>query len=420
MSKTEVRPRDKGGGVVGVAVLALLAVVPVVAFVRVQFDGAGRVLEAGGAEVYRFQGTSGDAINQVVYLACILVFGYFWLTGQRSHVLSPSFTAGVAAFGMWMAFAAYHRQEGLYPVLTALSATAGLVAISRVTSGPKMFQRLGWLALVVAAAQFAYALAGSSGAAVCRPDKCSVVGELWTSFYPNENTFGLLCALLVPLIAFLPQFTARSVGLLLLVFSVIGSGSRTSYLVVSVAVISFIAIRKRLRNGDSLAEPIGPRISRLVPLAGFAASTWVVFNVAPDAFTGRGVVYTLVRESLARHKIFGAGRAQFEDAYDRGVTPEFLFVHEHSFVGYLLNNGGYVAFLSVLAVVVLLVYRGCPFLALVLAAPVIAAWPTEMTWVMDIRSPFFWSLLVVFLSLTFDDKTIDASDESPNLAASAR
>lgn len=420
MSTTEVRPGDKGGGLVGVAVLALLAVVPVVAFVRVQFDGAGRVLDAGGAEVYRFQGTSGDAINQIVYLACILVFGYFWLTGQRSQVLSPSFTASIAAFGVWMAFAAYHRQEGLYPVVTALSATAGLVAITRVTSGPRMFQKLGWLALIVATAQFAYALVGSSGAAVCRSDKCSIVGELWTSFYPNENTFGLLCALLVPLVAFLPQFTARSVGLLLLVFSVVGSGSRTSYLVVAVAVISFIVIRKRLRNGDSMAEPIGVRMPRLIPLAGFAGSTWIVFNVAPDAFTGRGAVYTLVRESLAQHKVFGAGRAQFEDAYDRGVTPDFLFVHEHSFVGYLLNNGGYVAFLSVAAVVLLLVYRGVPFLALALAAPVIAAWPTEMTWVMDIRSPFFWSLLVVFLSLTFADERTDVPDESSTLAASAR
>ena len=185
------------------AVAMLLAVVPMVAFIRVEFDGAGRVLDPGGAEIYTFTGTLGNTVNQIVYSICILIFFYYSLTGQRVRVIGTALATMVVLLTVWLLIAEAHRNEGSYSYISTATAGLAAVALTRVRSDRNLLGILARIQGLVAIAQLVFiAVQPSDGIKECRVDKCSVFGNLWTSFYSNENNFGLVVAMALPIVAF--------------------------------------------------------------------------------------------------------------------------------------------------------------------------------------------------------------------------
>ncbi len=224
---------------------------------------------------------------------------------------------------------------------------------------------------------------------LCREDKCTVAGSLLTSFFQSENSVSLYVLTTVYFLKFLSNRRYRALGYGLAIILTILSGSRI--VIIAAALVIAILILKKTR------------ILVWAPIV-FLATSAAIFTFGSGAdFTGRGAIFSAVREIWMASPIFGVGPIATQLAFERGLVIGFIPYNEQTQVAHLLAHYGVLVFSLFVGIVIILlrsrkrILLSEPLLAL--AAPFFItsfAFVTESPVTFSIDSPSFWVLAILF------------------------
>ncbi|WP_432393358.1 hypothetical protein ACRQ5B_09010 [Pseudarthrobacter sp. L19] len=264
---------------------------------------------------------------------------------------------------------------------------------------------IGKLAIVVAGATVIFAIANPERALIpCRPDKCSPLNSLLTSFFPQENVLAIFMILSIIPVLFGLSGPLRIFGTLLLVSLVTLSGSRTS-IAAALGIVALSLLLTKLRKSSLDAK--FRKVSAISVLVLFSTSALLFFlPLDPLAFTGRGFIYGLLRAFWLEQPIIGPGRDVLNYAYSIRISANYAISHEHGGMPYMLVNGGILGVAFFTAWLTRVVYNNSKKtstwisgLALAFSVAVAIVSLTEPVWTYDLKSPALWSLALVSSSL---------------------
>ena len=180
-------------------------------------------------------------------------------------------------------------------------------------------------------------------------DKAIVPWGLLVGFYSHGNTLGQSLALGLPMVLLVPRRFLRAILLGTVLFAILWSASRTSWIAVLTACAGVgltLVLPRALRKLAAAAAMVGAiLVSSLVP--------WLVND--PVAFSGRGIIWITTREAFGATPWFGRGSNWFEVV---GSTSERLGIavsSAHSQLLHMLVTGGVVLVLLTLPMLVLAV-----------------------------------------------------------------
>lgn len=332
-----------------------------------------------------------------------------WLELVRSRQIN-AFTLihPLALAGYWVTISILLRGEGLRAALPALVfcvllLLSGGLRLERDTlryAARSVIVLLGILVLSAAAPSVSWSS--------CRSDKCTAFGGLFRGFFLHENILGLLLTVMVPLLAWLTSTAWFGASLTVSFLFVYATGSRTALVacVVSIAIALFIRAALSTPGLDPQREtPLAAATRMLIAVGGvlILVTSSVLMVVLPDdAFTRRGIIFRLVRESTAALPWTGAGPAALADTYQRSEI-EWVPEHAHAQAAYLLNEGGIPALalfgFGLLLVALLPVGRQAGLLVIA-GAPALLAFVTEPVWDYSINSLYVASFLLFITSAT--------------------
>ena len=179
-------------------------------------------------------------------------------------------------------------------------------------------------------------------------DKAVLPWGLLVGFYSHGNTFGQSLALGLPMVMLIPRRVLRAVLVGIMLFALLWSASRTSWIAVIVAcagagtdAAAAPSLCGRSRQASAMAGAI--LVASLVP--------W--FGDDPTAFSSRGIVWITTRDAFEITPWFGRGSNWFEVV---GSTSERLGIavsSAHSQLLHMLVTGGVVLVLLTLPMLVL-------------------------------------------------------------------
>lgn len=384
------QPRDVASGIL----LVLLALTyPLVQLTRTALDGVRTVRDVTGAVHFVSDGRAGPMLLLTLSLLAGLLAGHLVLSAWRRG----GFVLGVWALLALVVLVA----EGLRPDRDVVGLGYAGLTLLVLLAAPLLRPSQAWLArmgavlIATAGSLLLYAVAvPGQGWAECRPDKCTVAGGLLVGYYPQENVVGMFLAALLPTVAFIRRSWARRTGLLLVVVTILLTGSRTAMAATLLALWAYAVLRRRsdpTRHHGDLAKVVG-----VLPLLSLAVSTMLVFTLSDLSLTGRGLIFRIVREGWQSSPMLGPGRSVLEDAY-YASTVNWYLAHEHGQAPYLLAETGLVGLLlGFVALIVLAVAcwvaRG-PVPAVFALVPALG-FLTEPTWEITLRSPYVASLVL--------------------------
>lgn len=239
----------------------------------------------------------------------------------------------------------------------------------------------------------------------CRPDKCTVINGLLTSFFPQENVLAVFMIISLIVVMFGFEGVPRLLGSILLITLVALSGSRTvTVAAVVIAILSLAMIHVKSDKGQAWLRTL----SALIAGALFVVSA-VLFFVPLDslALTGRGFIYALLRDYWEQQPLTGPGRSVLDHAFSTSNSANYAISHEHGGMPYIIVNGGILglAFFSYWLLRLVMANVGHPetwkgALCLVFTVTVAIVSLTEPVWTYDLRSPAFWTLALASCTLS--------------------
>ncbi len=244
--------------------------------------------------------------------------------------------------------------NGDRPGMQNLVYGAVVVALWRLRPDRRVLESLGYAAGWSAALSVAMGVLVPN-AGVFRSDIGSMVTDdkavlpwgLLVGFYSHSNTLGQSLALGLPMVFLVPRRVLRSFLVGLMLFALLWSASRTSWIAVVIACAG---------AGLTLVLPRGlQKVAAAVSMTGaivLAASIpWL--DKDPTAFSSRGIVWITTREAIAGTPWFGRGSNWFEVI---GSTSERLGTavsSAHSQMLHMLVTGGVVLVLLTVPMVAL-------------------------------------------------------------------
>ena len=232
---------------------------------------------------------------------------------------------------------------------------------------------------------------------ICRDDKCTVTGSLLTSYFQSENALSLYVLTTVYFLRFLEKRWHRVFGYLLALGLTYLSGSRLGVFVVVIVLILLISGKVKILFW---APP-----TLLALSAGF-----FVFGNGSD-LTGRGSIFSAVREIWLSSPLFGVGPNATQLAFERGMVIGFIPYNEQTEVAHILAHYGSIAALLLLGIIFVLfrsrkkINRVASYFALV--APFLVtslAFATESPVSFTIDCPSFWVVALLFAKISTLDK----------------
>jgi hypothetical protein len=243
---------------------------------------------------------------------------------------------------------------------------------------------LSYLALMVFAI-----ISPSNSWKPCREDKCTVAGSLLTSFFQSENSVSLYVLTTVYFLRFLQKRWHRGAGYFLALVLSSLSGSRIG--VIAVVLVVLLLVFKKTN------------ILVWAPIAFLALSSAIfAFGTGAD-FTGRGAIFSAVREIWMSSPIFGVGPIATQLAFERGLVIGFVPYNEQTQVAHLLAQYGLLVLVLFVAVIGTLLrqknlIRSTNSLLAITAPFLITslAFVTESPASFTIDSPSFWVVAILF------------------------
>lgn len=250
-------------------------------------------------------------------------------------------------------------------------------------------------------------------AATCGLRKCGGLGFLYSGIADNNNAFGLLAAMAIPVLYFGLRkhqlFFAAAAALL-----AVSSGSRTGAIAAAAGLL-LCALYKRPR-----LRSFGGGLAALSAAAlGAGVIILPLLPLTPDAFTGRVALWRTAFDEMAKQPFLGHGGEFWRQqvnfrviAHAAGYSTHNQFVEAY-FVGGIFG----VILLLVAIIVVIRRNRGNLRELSILLVPILVCALTERPWSLGLVDWLSWSFLIV-LTAQF---TADAdSPPSPPAARPAR
>lgn len=234
----------------------------------------------------------------------------------------------------------------------------------------------------------------------CTRDKCSIVGSLFTSFFPHENALALY--LLIGSIFFLIKKSIFGY----IFFSVHGAlilmtGSRLVIIALFfVLFFSFFRIQV---------------IYTLTWIVVISSGLLFFANLDPSALTGRGLIFSVGREYFLNNIFFGFGYGALTDASFFSGIISYRVSHEHNGIGALLIRHG---ILGGIAFVIFLWQFGTRLvsrmnLQVLFLLVLVLTFPTESNSDFSIQNTFAWVYLFISAQF-FDEKPRNYVNNSDN------
>ncbi|MFG2497182.1 O-antigen ligase family protein [Streptomyces sp. NPDC048441] len=187
---------------------------------------------------------------------------------------------------------------------------------------------------------------------VCRTDKCSPFGALYTGVLTNENIFSLLLVVCIPFIWMAVRGRVRLLLACYVAFVVIATGSRSGEVAAIATLLLLVLMRPKLPEGTER-----PRHTPAAIVAGGVLSLCAVafaglllpFTVAAGGgLGGRAYIWSVAGEQLSRSPFIGFGANAWTAASPQYGVPKALTPTLHNEWIDVLFAGGLIG-LSLLA-----------------------------------------------------------------------
>jgi len=170
--------------------------------------------------------------------------------------------------------------------------------------------------------------------ALCTNEKCSPLGNIFTSFFPHENALGLF--LFCGSILFLVDINKHSLTILLIHgFLILMTASK-----LAISIYLFVLLYRILKARYLLL---------FVWLLLFGSLGIFMFLTDPESLTGRGQIFSIGRNLFLQNWIFGNGIDALHDAYFLKNEIGYRVYHEHNGIGAILVRFGIVGLLGLIA-----------------------------------------------------------------------
>lgn len=386
-------PYEPPGAAAPLLVIVLALQFPLVQFTKTVVDHATTVRDASGTVHFISDGQAA----QLLQLALSLL-----ATGVATHLVIRSLRGRQFTLSSWSLLAAallvaeiLRGQAGPVGLLYAGLVLVVLLGAGVMRIGPRTIASVGHVAGGVAVTSLLFPLIDPDrGWAPCRADKCTLAGGLLRGYFPQENVLGLFLATLLPAVAYIRSVALRRTTVTLVLVCALLTGSRTAQAASVLGLLAYVLLRRRAHpdrmHGDAT------KILALFPLVTFAASTVMLFTLSDMALTGRGLIFRIVREGLARQPLLGPGRGALEDAYYTGVANWYLS-HEHGQAAYVLGQAGLLGGLlmvAALASIIRAAWTARSALPAVFALVPSLGFLTEPTWEVGLRAAYVTSLVL--------------------------
>ncbi|NII42310.1 O-antigen ligase [Curtobacterium flaccumfaciens] len=271
------------------------------------------------------------------------------------------------------------------------------------------------LALLIVLSLLGSLVAASSVSQSCGLRKCGALGFLFSGVADNNNAFGLLASMAIPVL----YFGLRKHQLLFATAAAVlavSSGSRTGAIAAACGLI-LCAIHKRaaLRTGS-------------LRLAIFAASVLGVgvgilplLPLSPEAFTGRVALWRTAFSEMAKQPFIGHGGEFWRDqvnfrviAHAAGYSTHNQFVESY-FVAGIFG----IVLLFAAVIIALRANRGHLGQVSILLVPILICALTERPWSLGPIDWLSWSLVVV-LTIQFSTNAETPEELPAEIAKASR
>ncbi|KGN34978.1 hypothetical protein N802_00255 [Knoellia sinensis KCTC 19936] len=356
-------------------------------------DQVGRLhVMAGGA--------TATLVSLGLIAAAILCAGFGIVQGLRIGRSPSFFSVAMLLLIVWWFVGLVLLRPVQLSLDQAVLAGAAVVMVVGVIMSPPVDRTLVILNVIrdaMVAGSLAFSLLRpAQGQLPCREDKCGVFGGMYTGFYFHENVAASGVLLLMPAL-----LVARSRLYVLAAIAglgtlVLATGSRTGILTFVLGV--FVVIYGQWRMEDDEGElvnpwPRWPLPVRALPLLAFAGSSYLFLSAADDELTGRGVVYSGIRDAMTGAElIFGGGT----DVVER-ISGGWV-MGEHGQAPHLLVHAGIVGMLVFTFAMVASMLMKHPtrsqFMGLGFLIVASSQFVTEPGWELAVRSVDFVSILI--------------------------
>lgn len=228
-------------------------------------------------------------------LACVL--SLFLAFAVRPGRAACAFVLLVQALVVWWAVMSVvvPRTSGIVPVLT-LGALPLVLAVAAAPPSDRSLRLISISIDIFAVCHLAYSYLNPELAQFpCRSDKCGVLGSMYSGFFTQENVAPEIMALFLPAAVAARSGRRCAVSLGLAAIVALTSGSRTGLLSVATSIACVLIVRHLVTR-----RPVVRVAAALLwlPLVTCVVSLAVFLLAAPEALTGRGVVYRAIREAL--------------------------------------------------------------------------------------------------------------------------
>ncbi|MBF9131800.1 O-antigen ligase family protein [Plantactinospora sp. S1510] len=316
-----------------------------------------------------------DLLGNALSLAFILVAAVLAAHGGYRHRPARlwSLAAVLAPFvAIEAAGLLNHQRPGLVSLALPLAAVA-------IWLQPVRREVLGVIGILGAATA-----TGSILLALVRPDlalisgtaagdKSGLLGGLLAGPFLHSNVLGIALALSIPFVFCVGHPLIRRGGLVVLLFALFWTGSRSSQLAVAAVLFTYLLIR---------LFPTRIWMLWTMMTAGVAAVVFVpLLTTDPEAFTRRGRIWHTLLDQWAEHPLLGYGPRYFQREPDLAVELGGEFTHAHNAMVQFLVVGGLVT-TAVVALLLVLTWRrsmalataGFPAAALFLVAFLYVSW----------------------------------------------
>jgi hypothetical protein len=245
---------------------------------------------------------------------------------------------------------------GSTPRMGSLVYGAVAVALWRLRPDRRLLVTLGYAVGATAALSVAMGVL-TPNAGVFRTDIGSMVTDdkailpwgLLVGYYSHSNTLGQSLALGLPLVLLIPRRVVRAVLVAVMLFALVWSASRTSWVAVVAA------------GGGAGLTLVLPRALRKVAAAAMMTGAVLVASLVPwltndpTAFSSRGIVWITTREAFGFTPWFGRGSNWFEVIGSTSARLGTAVSSAHSQVLHMLVTGGVVLVLLTVPMVLLAV-----------------------------------------------------------------
>lgn len=225
----------------------------------------------------------------------------------------------------------------------------------------------------------------------CDDRKCGVLGTFYVGVADNQNTFGLLMALAIP-VFYLGLSRYKLYFAFLATFFALASGARTAAIAATVTLLVVVIVHA--------SRHAGARFGRLLATlftfgAALAASIIPFMQLPPGTFSDRAGLWILARDMVGDQWLMGHGSELWRSFVNIGVIPLAAGYSTHNQVLETLFVAGTLGAV-VMAVVLTLAVCGQKDLGAfaLLILPMAIAAVTERPWSLGAVDWASWTLLL--------------------------